>query len=250
MSVTLPEVTPITINDITTGSVNGTGIFDKLMQTVAAQLLSEFQAGRITKTDYGQVYLAALNATMQQAIQFALSKDQAALQAATLAAQYELIAYQKEALILQNDKLELEKAQLVLANAQLTLQNEKLAIEKDIASQQVLLTAAQVAKTKSDIDANTAQIALINQKKVTEIAQTTDGYNGVVGKQISLYNAQITGFTRDAEQKAAKLALDVLSTQISVDDTTTVENTNMHNAAIGAFVAKLATGVGVTIPSA
>ena len=229
MSVTLPEVTPITINDITTGSVNGTGIFDKLMQTVAAQLLSEFQAGRITKTDYGQVYLAALNATMQQAIQFALSKDQAALQAATLAAQYELIALQKE---------------------QLKLQNEKLAIEKDIASQQVLLTAAQVAKTKSDIDANTAQIALINQKKVTEIAQTTDGYNGVVGKQISLYNAQITGFTRDAEQKAAKLALDVLSTQISVDDTTTVENTNMHNAAIGAFVAKLATGVGVTIPSA
>ena len=229
MSVTLPEVTPITINDITTGSVNGTGIFDKLMQTVAAQLLSEFQAGRITKTDYGQVYLAALNATMQQAIQFALSKDQAALQAATLAAQYELIALQKE---------------------QLKLQNEKLAIEKDIASQQVLLTAAQVAKTKSDIDANTAQIALINQKKVTEIAQTTDGYNGVVGKQVSLYDAQITGFTRDAEQKAAKLALDVLSTQISVDDTTTVENTNMHNAAIGAFVAKLATGVGVTIPSA
>ena len=229
MSVTLPEVTPITINDITTGSVNGTGIFDKLMQTVTAQLLSEFQAGRITKTDYGQVYLAALNATMQQAIQFALSKDQAALQAATLAAQYELIALQK---------------------AQLELQNEKLALEKDIASQQVLLTAAQVAKTNSDIDANTAQIALINQKKVTEIAQTTDGYNGVVGKQISLYNAQITGFTRDAEQKAAKLALDVLSTQISVDDTTTVENTNMHNAAIGAFVAKLATGVGVTIPSA
>ena len=229
MSVTLPEVTPITINDITTGSVNGTGIFDKLMQTVAAQLLHEFQADRITKTDYGQVYLAALNATMQQAIQFALSKDQAALQAATLAAQYELIALQK---------------------AQLELQNEKLALEKLQTEQQTLLIAAQITKTNSDIDVNTAQIALINQKKVTEVAQTTDGYNGVVGKQISLYNAQITGFTRDAEQKAAKLALDVLSTQISVDDTTTVENTNMHNAAIGAFVAKLATGVGVTIPSA
>ena len=72
----------------------------------------------------------------------------------------------------------------------------------------------------------------------------------MVGAQVDLYQAQITGFTRDAEQKAAKLALDVLSTQISVDDTTTVENTNMHNAAIGAFVQKLATGVGVTIPSA
>ena len=250
MTIALPDVKPITIEDITTGSVSGTGIFDKLMQTINLHLLNEFQADRITKSDYGQVYVSALNATLQQAIQFELSKDQAAIQAATLAAQYELIAYQKEALILQNEKMELEKAQLVLANAQLTLQNEKLAIEKNLVSQQVLLTTAQVSKTNSDIAANDAQIGLINQKKITEIAQTTDGYAGVVGAQVDLYQAQITGFTRDAEQKAAKLALDVLSTQISVDDTTTVENTNMHNAAIGAFVQKLATGVGVTIPSA
>ena len=229
MTIALPDVKPITIEDITTGSVSGTGIFDKLMQTINLHLLNEFQADRITKSDYGQVYVSALNATLQQAIQFELSKDQAAIQAATLAAQYELIALQKAQLQLQNEKLELEKLQT---------------------AQQTLLIEAQIAKVNSDIEANDAQIGLINQKKITEIAQTTDGYAGVVGAQVDLYQAQITGFTRDAEQKAAKLALDVLSTQISVDDTTTVENTNMHNAAIGAFVQKLATGVGVTIPSA
>ena len=229
MTIALPDVKPITIEDITTGSVSGTGIFDKLMQTINLHLLNEFQADRITKSDYGQVYVSALNATLQQAIQFELSKDQAAIQAATLAAQYELIALQKAQLQLQNEKLELEKLQT---------------------AQQTLLIEAQIAKVNSDIEASDAQIGLINQKKITEIAQTTDGYAGVVGAQVDLYQAQITGFTRDAEQKAAKLALDVLSTQISVDDTTTVENTNMHNAAIGAFVQKLATGVGVTIPSA
>jgi hypothetical protein len=216
MSVTLPDITPVTVDDITQGSVTGTGIFDKLMATVAAQLQAEFQADRITKSDYGQVYVSALNNTLGQAIQFLLTKDQAALQAATLTAQYEKIALEK-------DILELQKQQLT-----------------------------------SQILTDAAQRALINQKIVTEVAQTQDtptsntstGYSGVVGKQNALYAAQTTGFTRDAEQKAAKLALDILATQLSTDDSMTVANTNMHPAAIGALVQKLATGIGVTLPAA
>ena len=230
MSVTLPDITPVTVDDITQGSVTGTGIFDKLMATVAAQLQAEFQADRITKSDYGQVYVSALNNTLGQAIQFLLTKDQAALQAATLAAQYEKIALEK-------DILELQKQQLTLQLAQL--------------EQQTLLIQSQILT-------DAAQRALINQKIVTEVAQTQDtptsntstGYSGVVGKQNALYAAQTTGFTRDAEQKAAKLALDILATQLSTDDSMTVANTNMHPAAIGALVQKLATGIGVTLPAA
>ena len=230
MSVTLPDITPVTVDDITQGSVTGTGIFDKLMATVAAQLQAEFKADRITQTDYGQVYVSALNNTLGQAIQFLLTKDQAALQAATLAAQYEKIALEK-------DILELQKQQLTLQLAQL--------------EQQTLLIQSQILT-------DAAQRTLINQKIVTETAQTRDnpnsdisaGYSGVVGKQNALYAAQTTGFTRDAEQKAAKLALDILATQLSTDDSMTVENTNMHPAAIGALVQKLATGIGVTLPAA
>jgi len=223
MSVTLPDIMPVTVDDITQGSVTGTGIFDKLMATVAAQLQAEFKADRITQTDYGQVYVSALNNTLAQAIQFLLTKDQAALQAATLAAQYEKIA--------------LEKLQLEYQIAQI--------------QQQTLLIQSQILT-------DAAQRGLIEQKTVTEVAQTQDnptsnvsvGYSGVVGKQNTLYAAQTTGFTRDAEQKAAKLALDILATQLSTDDSMTVANTNMHPAAIGALVQKLATGIGVTLPSA
>lgn len=230
MSVTLPDIMPVTVDDITQGSVTGTGIFDKLMATVAAQLQAEFKADRITQTDYGQVYVSALNNTLGQAIQFLLTKDQAALQAATLAAQYEKIALEK-------DILELQKQQLTLQLAQL--------------EQQTLLIQSQILT-------DAAQRGLIEQKTVTEVAQTQDtptsnisaGYSGVVGKQNALYAAQTTGFTRDAEQKAAKLALDILATQLSTDDSMTVENTNMHPAAIGALVQKLATGIGVTLPAA
>ena len=222
MSVTLPDIAPLTIDDITSGSVTGTGIFDKLMATVAAQLQSEFQADRITKSDYGQVYVSALNATLAQAIQFLLTKDQAAIQAATLVTQLELLELQK---------------------AQLQLQNEKLALEKLQTEQQTLLIASQVLT-------DAAQRGLIEQKTITETAQTQDGYAGIVGQQKALYAAQTTGFTRDAEQKAAKLALDILATQLSTDDSMTVENTNMHPAAIGAMVQKLCDGIGVTIPAA
>lgn len=221
MSVTLPDVAPLTIDDITSGSVTGTGIFDKLMATVAAQLQTEFQADRITKSDYGQVYVSALNATLAQAIQFLLTKDQAAIQAATLVTQLELLELQK---------------------AQLQLQNEKLALEKLQTEQQTLLIASQVLT-------DAAQRGLIKQKTITETAQTQDGYAGIVGQQKALYAAQTTGFTRDAEQKAAKLALDILATQLSTDDSMTVENTNMHPAAIGAMVKKLCDGIGVTIPA-
>ena len=222
MSVTLPDIMPVTVDDITQGSVTGTGIFDKLMATVAAQLQAEFQADRITKSDYGQVYVSALNATLAQAIQFLLTKDQAAIQAATLVTQLELLELQK---------------------AQLQLQNEKLALEKLQTEQQTLLIASQVLT-------DAAQRGLIEQKTITETAQTQDGYAGIVGQQKALYAAQTTGFTRDAEQKAAKLALDILATQLSTDDSMTVENTNMHPAAIGAMVKKLCDGIGVTIPSA
>ena len=244
MSVTLPDIMPVTVDDITQGSVTGTGIFDKLMATVAAQLQAEFKADRITQTDYGQVYVSALNNTLGQAIQFLLTKDQAVIQAATLAAQYEKIALEKLQLEYQNEKLIVEREILVLQKDQLTAQIAQI-------QQQTLLVQSQILT-------DAGQRALIEQKTVTEVAQTQDnptsnisaGYSGVVGKQNALYAAQTTGFTRDAEQKAAKLALDILATQLSTDDSMTVENTNMHPAAIGALVQKLATGIGVTLPAA
>ena len=251
MSVTLPDIAPVTVDDITQGSVTGTGIFDKLMATVAAQLQAEFQADRITKSDYGQVYVSALNNTLGQAIQFLLTKDQAVVQAATLAAQYEKIALEKLQLELQNEKLEVEKEVLLLQKDQLTAQITQIGLQSAQIQQQTLLIQSQILT-------DAAQRALINQKIVTEVAQTQDtptsntstGYSGVVGKQNALYAAQTTGFTRDAEQKAAKLALDILATQLSTDDSMTVANTNMHPAAIGALVQKLATGIGVTLPAA
>ena len=93
------------------------------------------------------------------------------------------------------------------------------------------------------------EITLLTQKVATERAQTTGlgvDADSVVGRQKALYQAQTTGFTRDAEQKAADLLVRSWSVQRTTDETGTTANaTNMPNdATVGRVMTKLLAGVG------
>lgn len=65
----------------------------------------------------------------------------------------------------------------------------------------------------------TSEKALLDQKLVTEQAQTKHiaEADSVIGKQLALYAQQTEGFKRDAEQKAAKLAVDAWSASVMAD---------------------------------
>jgi len=70
-------ITQINITDITNGSIvnnawEGTGIFDALMTAVNKNVEIQYNSGRITGTDYANVYLASLQAVLQQSVDFAL----------------------------------------------------------------------------------------------------------------------------------------------------------------------------------
>ena len=164
-----------------------------------------------------------------------------------------------------NTETNLTQQQINRTVQETELVKQKLTTEKaqtsdgyaGVIGKQSALIAAQTAKTDGEVTLTQQQVSrtvqeieLVKQKITTEKAQTSDGYAGVVGKQMQLYQAQATGFTRDSEQKAAKLVLDIVATQMTQNDEYTVQGTNLHATAIGAFVNKLATGVGVTIPPA
>ena len=76
----LPEVTPLTIAELTDGTVDGTGVFDALMKAVNAHLITQFDRNRITGADYAKVYLGSIQAVMQFGTQFLLSRDRARLE--------------------------------------------------------------------------------------------------------------------------------------------------------------------------
>ena len=65
-----------TLSNATTAT-DGTGNFDKLMKVVTLHVEAQFNAGRITGTDYATVYLGALQSTLAQAVTFTLNMNKA-----------------------------------------------------------------------------------------------------------------------------------------------------------------------------
>jgi hypothetical protein len=65
----------VTLTDVTTGTVDGTGYFDKFMAAMNAQIDLQYTLKRIQGPDFAKVYLGALQSAMSQAITFAQVVD-------------------------------------------------------------------------------------------------------------------------------------------------------------------------------
>lgn len=93
-----------------------------------------------------------------------------------------------------------------------------------------------------------AEKALLEEKTVTESAQTRSGIasaDSVVGRQTKLYERQADGFLRDAEQKAAKIFGDAYSVQRSTDKALSPPD-GLNATKITSVMDKLAAGVNAT----
>lgn len=65
------------LEKLTDGSTTGNGVFDKLMEAVKSHLKEEYDAQRITGSDYADVYMGTMQATLQTSVQFLLNEQQA-----------------------------------------------------------------------------------------------------------------------------------------------------------------------------
>lgn len=234
-------VTPITVEELTTKALDGTGVFDTLMIATRQHLEREFQDGRIKHQEYAEVYLGSLTQVLQTSVSFLLTKDDSYQKALLTEAQVrlaeiqlEIAGYTKELTAAQVDKTKQETKNLILEGANLERQGCILDAQFDLLKSQILQTEAQIALTE--------------QKKLTEKAQISGNGvdpDSVIGKQKALYQAQTDGFARDAEQKAAKLLIDTWNVRRTTDDGTVADGTNMLNdATIGRAVNKVLAGVG------
>ena len=205
---TLPAITPISNEDLTTKVVNGTGIFDELMTAAHAHLDQEWGKQRITGTQYAEVYLGQMTAVLQQSVAFLVQRD---------------------AIYLNN----------LLTQAQIDKANKELAL----LDKQIELIEAQIASQ----EANNTLIAQKVKTEKAQIQDTVDGevVVGVTGAQTALYKQQKEGFIRDAEQKALKIISDTWITRKTVDDGTPLP-TGFDTGAVDAFTRKVADGVKVT----
>ena len=237
-------MTSMPVEKLTEATLSGNGVFDVLMRATKAHLDEEYNKNRIRGQEYSQVYLGSLAAVMEHSLRFLLEKDKSALEASLIDAQVRLAESQ---ILLVQKQIEKEDQEAQLRAAQVAKMNRDIVsmdIQDNLLTAQVLLTQAQKISTD-------AQSALVIQKTNTEKAQTQAAnvdVDSVVGKQKSLYTAQIDGFRRDAEQKAAKLMVDSWNVRRTTDEGTVADATNrLNDATVGKAVEKLLIGVGVQL---
>ncbi len=226
-------IAPITLAELTTTTLNGTGVFDVLMRANKAHLDDEFTKGRIKGPEYATVYLGSLDTVMNAALQFLLQKDKISLEAQLL--EQQVLKSQQEVLQIQAQValLTQQKANAIIEGTVLTATECKLRAEFDV----LMLTKDKTAQETN----------LLLQKVVTERAQVTSlgvDADSVVGKQKALYAAQTAGFTRDAEQKAAKVMVDSWNVRRTTNEDTMADPANLGDAAVARAVNKLLGGVG------
>jgi hypothetical protein len=233
------SVVRLTNADLTEQKINGEGTFDVLMGAFKAHLAKEYDAGRITGELYSKTYIELTTAAMGNAVQYLLARDQSYWAAIQAQQQARLTQVQ---VVAARVNLETAKVQMALAQFQtLTTQSEyalsklKLSGESinyciqqyqlsDILPAQKEQLVKQGELITAQIEQSEAQIDLVREQKETARAQTSDTrtngdpVTGMLGKQKSLYDQQITSYKRDAEVKAAKMYLDAWITQKTIDE--------------------------------
>lgn len=258
----------IPLSSLTSESLDGSGVFDTLMRANKAHLEGEFQKNRIKGTEYATVYLGSLESVMRTSLDFLLQREKVALEAELMAQQVliaqaevqkanamvqvalkevEKIGIELEIMQLNKEKIPYEIAHLQAQTALITQQTANAVIEATVLTATKCKLDAEFDLLVLQKDRVGAETALMNQKVATEKAQTTalgvDG-DSVIGKQKSLYQAQTDGFSRDAEQKAAKLMVDSWNVRRTTDEGTVADGTNMlADSVVGRAVSKMLSGV-------
>lgn len=251
-------MTEIVLTDLTTKSLDGTGVFDELMTTVQLRLADEFKKNRIKTPDYSKVFLGALDTTMQQSLAYLMGRQTADAQAELLKAQKDLAVQELANSVLQGDlltkqstKLDSEIALLGQQLTNITNDNLKTTAETSLISQNIqnaITTNATMVKQQAKLD---SEKSLLDQKVFTEQAQILDMVDdntvvGIVGAQKSLYDKQKDGFDRDAEQKAAKILVDSWNIRKSMDIETKEVPAGLSDANIRLVVQDLQEGLSIS----
>src|SRR6185437_8584687 len=219
-------VSQLTIDDLTSGTVGGTGVFDKLMISLTAHLKVEYEANRISGAEYTKAYLGVVTAALGAASQFLLTRDQTYWQALLVQAQaktsdVELVTAR---VALETARVTLARSQFEAATAEVNygLGKMKIATE-DVTYANLVLQGEGIDYTNTNILPK--QELLLAEQTEVQRSQTMDtrtdnttAVKGAVGKQKDLYTQQIDSYKRDAETKVAKIYSDAWITQKTIDE--------------------------------
>lgn len=140
------EVDKVSIAELTNRQIGGTGVFDALMDAMSVHLKDQYEKDRITGREYADVYTAAIQGAMGQAVSFLMGKDNAYWQAIMTQAQARTAEIEavRSRILLENTKLEYftKKATAKTAAADYAVKKMQLALMDQDFCQKLLEKAA------------------------------------------------------------------------------------------------------------
>lgn len=211
---------PITIRDITTGSINGTGDFDVLMQSAKEHLQLEYTSGRITGDKYAEAYIAMMNQVMAQAIAFHLGAVQAE-------AQIGLTEEQKQLIIAQTAQVKAETLNVPKQGAILDKEVEVKTKQIEQATAQISLTTKQVEQVTAEILNIPKQGKILDQQELSLKAEILN-----IPKQGEVLDKQVLNLDKDLTLKD-KQALQITSAIALSDQKTKTEKAQISDVVDG-----------------
>lgn len=176
------DVSTLTEADLTSRTVNGTGLFDGLMEAIAAHLKQEYEKGRLTGQEYSTAWVQMTTAAMGNAVQYLLNKDQSyyaaqlvqkqaqAAEIAAIQARVQLETAKVELVAMRAD-METRKAQYALTKMQLANEDIKYSLGQaqvvQVEYQNANLLPAQLSQL-------VGQTSLITSQKDQVLYQTAN----------------------------------------------------------------------------
>lgn len=220
------------IGELTSGELNGNGVFDVMIKTVKAHLREEFDAGRIRGTDYANVYSMAVVQVMDQSTQYALAKAKLALELQMIEAQIgqvaaETVVATKQSLLLETQAVT-QSAQATQINAETRqtdyvtsfkipaevaaaeAQNALTVAQEAQVAQQTLNTVAerdQIAAQSADIKATTAIKLVDKELKEFERDFAQPVNLELLGKEVMIKESQVALGNKELVVKQAQVDL-------------------------------------------
>jgi hypothetical protein len=141
------QVTDLTsTTSVTQGVANGTGVFDKLMNSVNLYLDDQYKSGRLKGTDYANVLLGSMQTVLAQSVQYALQIEK------LLEAQIDDV---RKGIELKAQQIANMVDELLTSSKQRELLDEEIEsakLQQTILETEDLLKLAQVGKTKIEAD--------------------------------------------------------------------------------------------------
>lgn len=206
----------VTINDLTTTDLTGSGVFDHLMRATKAHLEEEYQKNRIKGQEYATVYLGALQAVMDRSLQFLLQQQRVDLEARLLEEQIQTEVKNRELVNQQILKMQSDisltdqqKANLVSENAQTIAQTDlvkqqKINLEAEALNipKQGLILDQQLLTATEEVKKMTAETANIKQQTANAVTQ-----NAQIVAQTKLLDQQVLTAIEEVKQTTAQTAL-------------------------------------------